>query len=67
MILTDVSKQLTRDADTKTMQKIKFTGNLVEAATIFFILEEVKQTILDFSKGTFKGIVNLFCFNKILI
>ena len=32
------------------------TGNLdrVEGATMFFIIEEVKETVLDFSQGTVK-------------
>ena len=33
-----------------------FTGNLYQAAgaTMFFIIEEAKETILDFSLGTVK-------------
>ena len=36
------------------MQKINFTGNLNQkgCAAIFFINEEVKETILRFSEGT---------------
>ena len=36
------------------MQQIKFTGNLEEQATIFFVIEEAKETVLDFSQGTVK-------------
>ena len=38
------------------MQQINFTGNLyrAEGGTMFFIIEEVKETVLDFSKGTVK-------------
>ena len=38
------------------MQQINFTGNLsrAEGTTMFFIIEEVKETVLDFSKGTIK-------------
>ena len=41
------------DADPNAIQKISFTGNLdrVEDATMFFIIEEAKETLLDFSKG----------------
>ena len=50
----DLSKQKVLDADPKAMQQINFTGNLVperNANTImFFIIEEVKETILDFFK-----------------
>ena len=38
------------------MQQINFTRNLApaEGATIFFINEEVKETVLDFSQETVK-------------
>ena len=36
------------------MQQINFTGNLEKNATTIFITEEVKETVLDFSKGTVK-------------
>ena len=41
---------------TQEQENINFTGNLDrdESATIFFIIEEAKETILDFSKGTVK-------------
>ena len=36
------------------MEKINFTGNLdrAEVATMFFIIEEAKKTILGFSQRT---------------
>ena len=36
------------------MQQIDFAGNLDRPgkATVFFIIEVVKETILDFSQGT---------------
>ena len=40
---------------TKTnIQQINFTGNLDQAGnkTMFFIIEEAKETIVDFSQGT---------------
>ena len=45
-----------------------FTGDLrrVEGSTLFFLIEEVKETVLDFSKGTVKVLI-LFRFNIILI
>ena len=52
MIPIDLSKQQAFDADP--MQKINFTGNLKQQATIFFIIEEAKETVLDFSQGTIK-------------
>ena len=58
MIATDLSKQQAVDADPKAMQQIKYTGNLaqnpVANTTMFFITEEAKETILDFSQGTVK-------------
>ena len=58
MIAIYLSKQQALDADPKAMQQINFTGNLaleVNAnTTMFFIIEEAKETILDFSQGTVK-------------
>ena len=58
LIATDLSKQHGVDADPKAIQQIDFTGNLdwIRNATIFFILEEVKETISDFSQGTMKAL-----------
>ena len=54
LIAIDLSKQQQLDPDPKAIQQINFTGNLtrVESATIFFVIEEAKETVLDFSKGT---------------
>ena len=56
LIAIDLSKQQKLDADPKVIQQINFTGNLdrAEGATMFFIIEEAKETVLDFSKGTVK-------------
>ena len=54
MIPTDLSKQQPLDADPKAIQQINFTRNLEQQATIFFITEEAKETVLDFSEGTVK-------------
>ena len=54
MIAIDLRKQAL-DADPKATQKISFTGNQVREnlnATMFFIIEEVKEIVLDFSQGT---------------
>ena len=44
------------DPDPKAIQQISFTKNLKEAgcSRMFFIIEETKETVLDFSKGTIK-------------
>ena len=54
MIVVYLSKQQVFDADTKAIQQINFTVNLDRAgnARIYFILEEAKETVLDFSQGT---------------
>ena len=56
MIAVDLSKQQALDADPRAIQQINFTGNLDRAGNsrIFFILEEAKETILDFSQGIVK-------------
>ena len=60
MIATDLSKRQALDAYPKAIQQINFTGNLENNAIIFFNIEEVKETVLGFSKGTVKSIVILF-------
>ena len=54
LIVIDLSKQKKLDTDLKAIQQIKFNGNLdkVEGSTMFFIIEEAKETVLDFSKET---------------
>ena len=56
MIAVDLSKQQALDADPRAIQQINFTGNLDRARNtrVYFILEEAKETILDFSQGTVK-------------
>ena len=54
MIAIDLSKQKALYADPKAIQQINFIGNLDRAGNtpMFFIIEEVKETIIDFSQGT---------------
>ena len=52
----DLSKQQALDTDPKTIQQINFTGNLNRAEevndnTMFVIIEETKEAVLDFSQG----------------
>ena len=60
----DLSKQQKLDADPKAIQQINFTANLrrAEGATMFFIIDEAKETVLDSSKGKFYFILNQFYF-----
>ena len=62
MIAIDLSKQQALDVDPRAIQQINFTANLDRAGNtrVYFILEEAKGTILDFSQGTVKeSIVNI--------
>ena len=54
MIVVDLSRQKELDADPRAIQQINFTTNLDRAGdtTIFFITEEAKETIFEFSQGT---------------
>ena len=54
MITIDLSKRKGLDADSRPIKQIDFTGNLDRPGntTMFFIIEETKETILDFSQGT---------------
>ena len=56
MIAIDLSKQQALDADPRAIQQINFTANLDTPGNtrVYFILEEAKETILDFSQGTIK-------------
>ena len=55
----NLSKQKALDIDPKIIKQINFTGNLdwTWNTKIFIIIEEVKYTILDISRGTVR--VNL--------
>ena len=58
MTAIDLSQQQALDADPKAIQQIIVTGNLarnpIANTTMFFIIEEAKETVLDFSQGTVK-------------
>ena len=51
MITIDLSKQQALDADPRAIQQTNFTANLDREGNkrIFFILEEAKETVLNFS------------------
>ena len=65
MIAIDLSKQQPLDADPKAIQQINFTRNLEKQATIFFLIEEAKETVLHFSQETVKVFLILFFFFNI--
>ena len=56
MIAIDLSKQQALDADARAIQQINFTVELDRDGDtkMFFIIEEVKETVLDFSQVTVK-------------
>ena len=55
LIAVDLSKQKALDADPKAIQQIIFTGEAPNnTIRIYYILEQSKETILEFSKGTTK-------------
>ena len=56
IIAVDLSKQQALECDPRINQQINFTANLDRAGNtrICFILEEAKETILNFSQGTVK-------------
>ena len=56
-IRSDKFKWTTKiDADRKTIPLVDFTRNMEKDTSIFFIIEEARETILDFLKGTAKVI-----------
>ena len=54
MIAIYLGKQQALDADPRAIQDVDFTASLAgdESTRMFFILEEPKETVLDFSQGT---------------
>ena len=69
MIATYSRKQQALDIDPRAIQQISFNASIEwdGNTTIFFIIEETKETILDFSQGTVKVLWIYFCFNIISI
>ena len=52
MIAIDLNKQQALDSDPKAIQQTHFTGNLENK--LLFIIDQAKETVLDFSQGTVK-------------
>ena len=55
-IAVDLSKQQALNSDPKAIQQTNFTANLERVGNIrfYFILEEGKETVTEFSQGTVK-------------
>ena len=58
MIAKDLVKQQAVDDDPRAIQQINLTENLDREnnTRIFFILEEAKETVLEFSQETVKAL-----------
>ena len=59
LIAADLSQQKALDADSRAIQQIIFTGKIKATVAnarvvIFYVLEKLNETILEFSKGTTK-------------
>ena len=56
MTAIDWSKEKAPDTDPRAIQQINFIANLNIAVNtkMFFIIEEAKETVLDFLQGTVK-------------
>ena len=58
MLTINLTKQQALDVDPKAIQQINFTANLDRTGDtrIFLIIEEAKETVLDFSQGTVRAL-----------
>ena len=54
IIAEDLSKQKVLDADSRAIQQIIFTGHTDAQIRVCYILQQSKEAILEFSKGTAK-------------
>ena len=56
MIVINLRKQQTLDDHSKAIQQIDITANIDrdENTTMFFIIEEAKEAVLDYSQRTVK-------------
>ena len=54
LIAADLSKQKALDADSRAIQQIILTGKTDNTIRVYYILEQSKEAILEFSKGTTK-------------
>ena len=50
LIVADLSKEKALDADSRAIQQIIFTGKTDNTIRVYYILEQSKETILEFSK-----------------
>ena len=55
LVAIDLSKQKELDTDPRAIQQIECYGKLSADAFVLFVLEKSKETVLEFYKGTAKG------------
>ena len=54
LIAADLSKGKALDADSRAIQQVILTGKTDNQIKVYYILEQSKETILEFSKGATK-------------
>ena len=54
LIVVDLSLQKVLDADPRAIQQIQFYGKLETNSQVCTVLEKLKETVLEFYKGTAK-------------
>ena len=64
LIVADLSKQKALDADSRAIHQIIFTGKTDNVIRVYYILEQSKETILQFFKGTTKALFMNIMKNK---
>ena len=56
IIAVDLNRQKDLDADPKAIQQIIFIGKTGNTVRIYYVLEQSRETKLEFPKGTTKGL-----------
>ena len=59
LIAGDLSKQKALNAYPKASQQIIFTGKTDNTISVYNVLEQSKETILEFAKGTKSCVINI--------
>ena len=60
IIAADLSKQKALYGDSRAIQQIIFTGKASKYVMVYYILEQSKETILQFSKETTKVLLIIY-------
>ena len=54
LVVADLSKEKALDADPRAIQQIVFTAEVETNLITYYILEQSRETVLEFYKGTAK-------------